>query len=55
MSRERGAGHVWAVVRASRCSTYTTSVGCMWTKHIFVLCEGAVWSQCAISATVFFN
>ena len=29
----------------------------VWTKHIFVLlllCEGAVWSQCAISATVCF-
>lgn len=57
MSRERGARHVRAVVCLSRC-LHTTSVGSLWTKHIFVLCGGAVWSQCAISATVlgyFFN
>lgn len=51
MSRERGARHVGGVVRGSRC-LHTTAVGSLWTKHIFVPCLGAVWGQCAISATV---
>lgn len=53
MSREPSARHVRGVVRGTRC-LHTTSVDCVGTKHSFVLCEGAVWSQCAVSASVCF-